>query len=334
MNQSPSNSHGNRRSMLRCVQWMALVGFVFLSTDRSPALGQSTRPVQAFLNSSQIDSLEGTARSPKRLDETLSPQDRMSQLFGEASRSLSNSSKTDEESDASFLMSGPEKWTSPKGLTNSLQVLLLLTVLSLAPAILLMTTCYVRIIVVLGLLRTAIGTPQLPPSQVVTSIALFMTLFIMAPVWTEVYDEAIKPYSESSSDMSLQQAFEKGADPVRRFMSRQIIMAANEEDVHLFYSHYAPDSPPPAYLDDVPLRVLLPAYMLSELKVAFMMGFQIYLPFLILDIVIASVTISMGMMMLPPAMISMPFKLLLFVLLDGWRMVVEMLLVSFGTYAS
>ncbi len=237
--------HGNRRSMLRCVQWMALVGFVFLSTDRSPALGQSTRPVQAFLNSSQIDSLEGTARSPKRLDETLSPQDRMSQLFGEASRSLSNSSKTDEESDASFLMSGPEKWTSPKGLTNSLQVLLLLTVLSLAPAILLMTTCYVRIIVVLGLLRTAIGTPQLPPSQVVTSIALFMTLFIMAPVWTEVYDEAIKPYSESSSDMSLQQAFEKGADPVRRFMSRQIIMAANEEDVHLFYSHYAPDSPPP-----------------------------------------------------------------------------------------
>ncbi len=261
-----------------------------------------------------------------------STQDRFDQFLQDAGqRMLSGSEENKDETN--FLLRGPEHWTSPKGLSNSLQVLILLTVLSLAPAVLLMTTCYVRIIVVLGLLRTAIGTPQLPPSQVITSIALFMTLFIMAPVWTEVYDQAIKPYSDASSGMTLEEAFEKGSQPVRVFMARQITMAQNEDDVHLFYSHYAPKSPPPSNFDEVPLRVLLPAYMLSELKVAFMMGFQIYLPFLILDIVIASVTISMGMMMLPPAMISMPFKLLLFVLLDGWRLVVQMLLTSFGTYA-
>jgi flagellar biosynthetic protein FliP len=237
-------------------------------------------------------------------------------------------------SNANFFLKGPEEWTSPRGLSSSLQILALLTVLSLAPAVLLMTTCYVRIIVVLSLLRTALGTPQLPPSQVVTSIALFMTMFIMAPVWNRVYEDAIRPYTDPASGMSIQTALERGAAPVRQFMARQIDMAGNHDDVHLFLAYDAPNSPAPTSFDDVPLRVLLPAYMLSELKVSFMMGFQIYLPFLILDLVIASVTISMGMMMLPPAMISMPFKLLLFVLLDGWRLVVQMLLESFGTYAS
>ena len=269
-------------------------------------------------------------------NETKMDTDRLGALLQDASNRLltESSPAAGQQEDESFLLSGPERWTSPQGLSSSLQVLLLLTVLSLAPSILLMTTCYVRIIVVLGLLRSAIGTPQLPPSQVVTSIALFMTLFIMTPVWTEVYDKAIKPYSDPSSGMTLSEAWEEGAKPVRLFMARQIQFAENEDDVHLFYKHYAPNSTPPTSFDEVPLRVLLPAYMLSELKVSFMMGFQIYLPFLILDIVIASVTISMGMMMSPPAMISMPFKLLLFVLLDGWRMVVHMLLESFGTFSS
>ncbi len=232
------------------------------------------------------------------------------------------------------LLDGPAKWVSPEGLNGSLQILLMLTVLSLAPAILLMTTCYVRIIVVMGLLRQALGTSQLPPSQVITSISLFVTLFVMAPVWSHVYEDSIKPYTDSNSGMTMEQAWEKGVLPIRQFMSRQIQMAGNYDDVKLFYSRHSPNSPPPNSWDDVPLTVLLPAYMLSELKTAFMMGFQIYLPFLILDIVIASVTISMGMMMLPPAMISMPFKLLLFVLVDGWHLVVEMLLDSFGTYGT
>ncbi len=182
-----------------------------------------------------------------------------------------------------------------------------------------MTTCYVRIIVVFGLLRQALGTGQLPPSQVVTSIALFMTMFVMAPVWNKVYTQAIAPYTAAGSQMGLDEAWNRGVEPVRTFMSDQIDMAGNHEDVYLFYKYYAPDAQPPQYFEDVPLRVLLPAYMLSELKTAFLMGFQIFLPFLLIDLVVAAITISMGMMMLPPAMISLPFKLLLFVLIDGWH---------------
>lgn len=242
--------------------------------------------------------------------------------------------KTNADSSGSLtnqILGGPDTWLSPKGLSSSLQVLLLLTVLSLAPAVLLMTTCYVRVIVVFGLLKQALGAQQLPPSQVITSISLFITLFVMSPVWTKVYKDAIEPYTKDGSQMTATEAWEQGVAPVREFMARQIMVAENEEDVMLFYSRYAPDSPEPKSFDDIPTQVLLPAYMLSELKTAFLMGFKIYLPFLILDIVIASVTVSMGMMMLPPAMISMPFKLLLFVLVDGWRLVVEMLLDSFGT---
>jgi flagellar biosynthetic protein FliP len=235
---------------------------------------------------------------------------------------------------ANKILGGPDAWLSPKGLSSSLQILLLLTVLSLAPAILLMTTCYVRVIVVFGLLKQALGAQQLPPSQVITSISLFITIFVMSPVWTKVYNEGIEPYTQEGSQVSATDAWERGVAPVREFMARQITMAQNEDDVFLFYSRYAPGSPSPKNFDEVPLQVLLPAYMLSELKTAFLMGFKIYLPFLILDIVIASVTVSMGMMMLPPAMISMPFKLLLFVLVDGWRLVVEMLLASFGTFSA
>ncbi len=237
----------------------------------------------------------------------------------------------EDESAASFLLSGPEKWTSRKGLSSSLQILILLTVLSLAPAVLLMTTCYVRIIVVLGLLRQALGTGQLPPSQVITSISLFMTLFIMTPVWNEIYTDAIAPYTADGSTMSLEDAWEAGVAPMHRFMSRQIKMAKNDDDVLLFFSYYSPNATEPSSFEEVPLRVLLPAYMLSELKTAFLMGFQIFLPFLLIDLVVAAVTISMGMMMLPPAMISLPFKLLLFVLIDGWHLVIGMLLESFGT---
>jgi flagellar biosynthetic protein FliP len=231
-----------------------------------------------------------------------------------------------------FLSGGPKAWTSREGLSSALQVMLLLTVLSLAPAVLLMTTCFVRIVVVLALLRQALGTQQLPPGQVITSLALFMSLLVMAPVWKEVYDESIGPYTAAGSQMSLEEAWSRGVKPVRDFMSRQIDMAGNSDDVWLFYQYLPPGTPSPETYDDVPLEALLPAFMLSELKVAFLIGFQIYLPFLILDIVVSSVTISMGMLMLPPVMISLPFKLLLFVLVDGWHLVVGMLLESFAPY--
>jgi flagellar biosynthetic protein FliP len=280
--------------------------------------------------------ISGEIRTPAAFSENR--VDELSPLLRSAADSFfkaSDAEKAPSEkntADDEILLGGPAKWVGPRGLSSSLQILLLLTVLSLAPAILLMTTCYVRIIVVMGLLRQALGTAQLPPSQVVTSISLFITLFVMAPVWSRVYEDSIKPYTAPGSTMSMEEAWDKGAKPIRQFMARQIAMADNHDDVHLFHSHYKPNSPPPSSFDEVPITVLLPAYMLSELKTAFMMGFQIYLPFLILDIVIASITISMGMMMLPPAMISMPFKLLLFVLVDGWRLVVQMLLDSFGTF--
>jgi flagellar biosynthetic protein FliP len=232
-----------------------------------------------------------------------------------------------------FLTQGPDVWTSPDGLTSSLQIMLLLTVLSLAPAILLMTTSFVRIVIVLGLLRQAMGTQQAPPSQVITALALFMTLLIMTPVWTQVYNDSIAPYTDPTVEMSLEEAWGKGIRPIRQFMAKQIENAKNTQDVFMFYQYLPQSYDPPQSYDDVPLQVLLPAYMLSELKTAFLIGFNIYLPFLILDIVISSVTISMGMLMLPPVMISLPFKLLLFVLVDGWNLVVQMLMNSFMPFS-
>ena len=240
---------------------------------------------------------------------------------------------------------GPADWTSPQGLASTLQIMLLLTVVSLAPAILLMTTSFVRIIVVLGLLRQALGTQQLPPSQVITSIALFVTLLLMAPVWRQSYDEGIQPYT--NNQIGLDEAFSRSVAPIRRFMADQIQITKNDDDVYLFLK-YLPEEvdpqtgkpPEPVYYDakpgerEVSLLALLPAYMLSELKTAFLIGFQIYLPFVIIDIVVASVTISMGMLMLPPVLVSLPFKLLLFVLVDGWHLVVGMLLESFHVVGS
>jgi flagellar biosynthesis protein FliP len=227
------------------------------------------------------------------------------------------------------LAGGPKQWASPEGLSSTIQVMLLLTVLSLAPAVLLMTTCFVRIVVVLSLLRQAVGTQQLPPSQVITTLSLFLTFLIMAPVWKQVYTDAIVPYTEHR--MSLEEAWTTGVAPVRRFMSLQIERTKNTDDVHLFMNYLPTKSTPTSY-EEVPILALLPAFMLSELKTAFLIGFQIYLPFLILDMVVSSVLVSMGMLMLPPVLISLPFKLLLFVLVDGWRLVVGMLMESFQAF--
>ncbi len=243
---------------------------------------------------------------------------------------------------------GPRQWTSPEGLSSALQVMLMLTVVTMAPAIILMTTSFIRVVIVLGLLRQALGTQQLPPSQVITSLALFISLVVMTPVWTQVYDNAIEPYTNPDVEMSLEEAWREGVNPVRRFMADQIMRTGNDEDVAMFlrylpeayetdpatgkpveYIYYGTAEPGQVH---VPLQALLPGFMISELKTAFLIGFQIYLPFLILDIVVSSITISMGMLMLPPVLISLPFKILLFVLLDGWHLVVQMLLDSFQTF--
>jgi flagellar biosynthetic protein FliP len=227
------------------------------------------------------------------------------------------------------LAGGPEKWTSPEGLSSTLQMMLLMGVLSLAPAIMLMTTCFVRVTVVLGLLRQALGTQQLPTNQILSAISLFLTLIIMWPVWKQTYDQGVAPYTQHQ--LNAEDAWQRGVQPIRRFMSAQIERCGNGADVWMFYKYLPASSTEPKSYDDVPLAALLPAFMLSELKTAFLIGFQIYLPFVILDLVVASVTIGMGMLMLPPVLISAPFKLLLFVLVDGWHLVGKMLLDSFHT---
>ena len=232
-----------------------------------------------------------------------------------------------------FALEQAESWITPDRMSSSAQVFITMALLGLIPALLLMTTSYVRVVVVLGLLRQAFGAQQMLPAQVTTAIAMFITVLVMWPTWERVYHDAVEPYTNEEIDMSVGQAWQAAERPIREFMSSQIRDNQNSEDVWLFL-RYLPDvKTPPTVYDEVPLRALLPAFMLSELKTAFLIGFGIYLPFLVIDLFVSAVTTSMGMFMLPPAMISMPLKLLLFVLVDGWNLVVGMLLESFQTYA-
>ncbi len=219
--------------------------------------------------------------------------------------------------------------TSETGIVNTLKMVLTLTILSLAPAILMMTTSFVRIITVLSILRQALGTGQLPPNQVLTALSIFLTLLIMFPVWNEVYEESIVPYSRQQ--ITAETAFQKGERPVRTFMVKQIERCGNTNDIWLFM-RYLPNAKSPEFYDEVPWPALLPAFMLSELKTAFLIGFQIFIPFIVIDLVVAGVMVSMGMMMLPPVVVSLPFKLMLFVMMDGWTLIVKMLLDSFVWY--
>ena len=210
---------------------------------------------------------------------------------------------------------------SPADVALSLQILGLLTVLSLAPAILLMITSFTRIVIVLGFVQRAIGLQQSPPQQVVTGLALFLTLFTMYPTWNQVYENGLAPYL--ARDIPAEQAWQRSVVPVREFLFRY----TRQEELSLMTSMAKLEQP--VSRDRVPTRVLVPAFMLSELKTAFQMGVVIYIPFIVVDMVVSSVLLAMGMMMLPPMMVSLPFKLVLFVMADGWNLVVMSLLKSF-----
>lgn len=207
----------------------------------------------------------------------------------------------------------------------AMRLVALLTVLSLAPAILIMMTSFTRIIIVLSLLRQALGTQQLPPNQIIIGLSLFMTFLVMQPTWQRINQEALSPYMNGTIDQ--EQALKNASGPIREFMESQIVKAHNEEDVRVFtgFAHETPKT-----WGEVSMTALIPGFILSELKIAFLLGFKIYLPFLVIDIVISTVLISMGMMMLPPVLVSLPFKLLLFVLVDGWRLITMGLMGSFS----
>jgi len=211
---------------------------------------------------------------------------------------------------------------NPGKVSVTLQIFLLLTVLSLAPSILIMVTCFTRITIVLSLLRQAIGSNQLPPNQVIIGLALFLTFFIMTPVWQKVNQDALKPYLDNK--LTTTEALKSAEGPIRAFMFKQ----TREKDLSLMVE--IAKLPRPNNIDEIPTTVLIPSFIISELKTAFQIGFMLYIPFLIIDMVVASVLLSMGMMMLPPVMVSLPFKLMIFVLTDGWYLIVGSLVKSFN----
>jgi len=212
--------------------------------------------------------------------------------------------------------------TSPKDYVDNIKLLMLLTILTLLPSIIVMMTSFIRIIVVFSFLRSAMGTQQAPPNQVLTGLAIFLTIFIMAPTFNEINDKALTPYMNNTISQDV--AIEAGSKPLRVFMLKQ----TRQKDLKLFMDASKVDTSKMTK-DNVPLYVVIPSYMISELKTAFTIGFLLYIPFLVIDLVVASVLMSMGMFMLPPVSISLPFKLLLFVMVDGWYLIVQSLMVSF-----
>lgn len=221
------------------------------------------------------------------------------------------------DSPASFSLGS---FDSPDAMVPAIKILLLLTVLTVAPAILLLTTCFSRFLIVLGFVRQAIGTQALPPNQVLLGLALFLTYFTMEPIWSKIYTEAYVPYRDEKITQEV--AFEKTIDPIKTFMLAQ----TGESDLMVFMNIAGLDKP--RTQEEVPLRALMPAFMVSELKIAFQIGFLIFVPFLVIDMVVSSVLMAMGMLMLPPTVISLPFKLVLFVLVDGWSMIVQQVVSS------
>jgi flagellar biosynthetic protein FliP len=209
----------------------------------------------------------------------------------------------------------------PQQVTSGVKLLVLMTVLSLAPAILILATSFTRIVIVLSMLRSAIGTPSVPPNQVIIGLSLLLTFFIMAPVYKQMDETAIQPFLAEQIDQET--AFDRAEKPIREFMFKQ----AREKDIKLFLELGHEEQP--ATLDDISTISLFPAFVISELRTAFTMGFVIYLPFLVIDLVVSSILLSMGMMMLPPSLVSLPFKLLLFVMVDGWYLIVRSLVLSF-----
>ncbi|TDU12347.1 flagellar type III secretion system pore protein FliP [Bacillus subtilis] len=211
--------------------------------------------------------------------------------------------------------------SDPENVSSTVKLLLLLTVFSVAPGILILMTCFTRIVIVLSFVRTSLATQSMPPNQVLIGLALFLTFFIMVPTFSEINKEALTPLMDNK--ISLDEAYTKAEEPIKEFMSKH----TRQKDLALFMNYAKMDKP--ESLKDIPLTTMVPAFAISELKTAFQIGFMIFIPFLIIDMVVASVLMSMGMMMLPPVMISLPFKILLFVLVDGWYLIVKSLLQSF-----
>lgn len=284
-----------------------------------PAFGQAGP--RADLPSAPASALQGGGL------ESLNPMS----MIAEAARALPSGAGSAGSSTPS---PGSASEAPPGGLSTAINVVVVLTVITLVPSILLMCTCFLRIVVVLGLLKQALGTQQMPPSQVMLGLSLILTMVVMAPTIDRINNEAIAPYRVGKID-NYDKLWDASKAPVRDFMFDQIDATGNYSSLYMILNYRGVDTSDPSKLTrkDVDMVTLVPAFILSELKVAFLMGFRIMLPFLVIDLVISAILIAMNMMMLPPVLISLPFKLLLFVLVDGWQLIVGSLLHSFKTGA-
>lgn len=293
-------------SVSRCgcfvpVVWLALVALAAADEPNVVPLGQVESPVAAVNEPATISGAAAVVAPPRE----------------QAEPSAVSESAVPLPTDVTAVLD--RRW-----LDRLLPAAITFGVMSLAPALLLMTTCFVRMSVVLSLTRQAIGTTNLPATQIITSLALFLSALVMWPVWTAAYEDGVVPYQAGTA--SWQQAFEQGSLPIRRWMATQIEEADNRDTIALFLSRHPNGPREVSSYDDIPLEVLLPAFLVSELEVAFMIGFRILLPFLVLDCVVATLVVSTGLVMLPPTLVSLPLKLLVFVMADGWTLIVRGLL--------
>jgi flagellar biosynthetic protein FliP len=280
------------------------------------------RPFGAnFISDCRKQNGSGGAKSLQRLQRLLLAAVVLGIGLGALFLTPENSAAAAPQTAAPFISIGMDQTQEPGKMAVVMQIFLLMTVLSLAPAILIMLTSFTRVVIVLSLLRRALGTMQMPPNQVIIGLALFLTFFIMTPVWQQINQTALQPYLDNKIEQ--QQALQKAAEPLRGFMFKQ----TREKDLALFVNIAKIERPKD--VNDIPISVLIPSFIISEVKTAFQIGLLLYVPFLIIDMVVASVLLSMGMMMLPPIMISLPFKLMLFVLADGWNLLIGSLVRSF-----
>lgn len=304
------------------ISFFATIAAIAMLLSPAPAMAQE--PYGPFA--------QPATRAPISIDPTRALGDDVNPLsiVGSVGETISAMSRTGGSRSSDGGGGGGGSQESSGGLSAGINIMVLLTVITLVPSIMLMCTCFVRIVIVLGLLKQALGTQSLPPPQVIVGLAMFMTLLVMSPTLDRIHREAILPY-RSGEVQNYDELWAKAKQPLRDFMFDQIEATNNWSSVYMILNYRGVDTSDPSKLstDDVDMITLIPAFMLSELKTGFLIGFKVFLPFLVIDIVISSLLISMGMMMLPPVLISLPFKLLLFVLVDGWTLVVGSLLQSF-----
>jgi flagellar biosynthetic protein FliP len=300
---------------------------VLLALCLSPLSSARAQSLQSERKSSQLENQNRTSEklqqnNPTNLQNTASPSERIPQVPTVSGSGLPASKTTLRGNSIPLFSLSIADSENSDDLVPALRIVAILTILTLAPAILLLTSAFTRILIVLGFVRQALGSPSMPPNQVLIGLSLFLTYFVMGPTTTRIYDSAIAPYMAKT--ISADVAFEKAQAPLRDFMMAQV----RKEDIRLFLS--LSNDPKPQKAEDIPMRVLIPSFVISELKSAFLIGFLVYLPFIIIDMIVSSVLMAMGMMMLPPTVVSLPLKIILFVIVDGWNLLAGSLIRSFS----